>query len=146
MHARPSNRIAHGHHFYRAYFRNAILKQYEKFSTFLRNELCSNNLRDFGLRKSLDNLDAVRSTFQTLTSRFAGFQAQWLNVHVDFRCCSGSLCRSPLAPCAIPASKSTTPHHPSARSPAELTSAVDRPANPPCSPDQPSISPTATAA
>jgi hypothetical protein len=76
--------VAHGHHVYRAYFRNAFLKQYEKFSTFLRNELCSNNLRDFGLRKSLDNLDAVRSTFQTITSRFAGFQAQWLNVHVDF--------------------------------------------------------------
>ena len=30
-----------------------FLKQYEKFSTFLRNELCSNNLTDFGLRKEL---------------------------------------------------------------------------------------------
>jgi hypothetical protein len=26
----------------------------------------------------------VRRTFQTITSRFAGYQAQWLNVHVDF--------------------------------------------------------------
>jgi hypothetical protein len=34
----------------RVYFKNAFLKQYEKFSTFLRNELCSNNLADFGLR------------------------------------------------------------------------------------------------
>jgi hypothetical protein len=76
--------VAHGHHVYRAYFRNAFLKQYEKFSTFLRNELCSNNLRDFGLRKSLDHLDAVRHTFQAITGRFAGFQAQWLNVHTDF--------------------------------------------------------------
>ena len=50
----------------------------------LRNELCSNNLNDFGLRKGLDHLDAVRQTFQTITSRFAGYQAQWLNVHVDF--------------------------------------------------------------
>jgi hypothetical protein len=47
-------------------------------------ELCSNNLKDFGLKKGLDNLDAVRQKFQTVTSRFAGFQAQWLNVHVDF--------------------------------------------------------------
>jgi hypothetical protein len=70
------DQIAHGHHIYRAYFRNAFLKQYEKFSTFLRNELCSNNLKDFGPRKSLDHLDAVRHTFQTITSRFAGFQAQ----------------------------------------------------------------------
>ena len=65
------DRIEHGHHVYRAYFKNAFLKQYEKFSTFLRNELCSNNLADFGLRKGLDHLDAVRHTFQTITGHFA---------------------------------------------------------------------------
>ena len=32
----------------------------------------------------MDHLDAVRQTFQAITDRFAGFQAQWLNVHVDF--------------------------------------------------------------
>src|SRR5271166_1018629 len=78
------DRIEHGHHVFRAYFKNAFLKQYEKFSTFLRNELCSNNLADFGLKKGLDHLEAVRHTFQAITGRFAGFQAQWLNVHVDF--------------------------------------------------------------
>ena len=31
----------------------------------------------------MDDLLA-RQTFQTITSRFAGFQAQWFNVHVDF--------------------------------------------------------------
>src|SRR5262252_3231347 len=76
--------IEHGHHVFRAYFKHAVLRQYEKFSTFLRNELCSNNLKDFGLKKSLDNLQAVREKFQTITSRFATYQAQWLNVHVDF--------------------------------------------------------------
>jgi len=78
------DRIEHGHHVFRAYFKNALLKQYEKFSTFLRNELVSNNLADFRLKKGLDHLDAVRERFQTITARFAGFQAQWLNVHVDF--------------------------------------------------------------
>lgn len=78
------DQIAHGHHVLRVYFKNAFLKQYEKFSTFLRNELCSNNLADFGLRKGLDHLPAVRETFHAVTGRFAGFQAQWLNVHVDF--------------------------------------------------------------
>ena len=34
--------------------------------------------------RGLDHLDEVRQTFQTITSRFAGYQAQWLNVHVDF--------------------------------------------------------------
>ena len=78
------DQIEHGHHVFRAYWKNAFLKQYEKFSRFLRNELCSNNLRDFGLKKGLDHLDAVRKRFQTITDRFAAFQAQCLNVHVDF--------------------------------------------------------------
>jgi hypothetical protein len=78
------DQIAHGHHVFRVYFRNAVLRQYEKFSTYLRNELCSNNLYDFGLKKSLEHLDEVRQKFQVIISRFAGFQAQWLNVHVDF--------------------------------------------------------------
>jgi hypothetical protein len=76
--------IEHGHHVFRVYWKNALLRQYEKFSRFLRNELCSNNLHDFGLRKGLDHLDAVRKRFQAITDRFAGFQAQCLNVHVDF--------------------------------------------------------------
>ncbi len=78
------DQIEHGHHVFRAYFKSAFLKQYEKLSAFLRNELCSNNLYDFGLRKGLDNLDAIRATFQAITDRFAGYQAEWLNVHVDF--------------------------------------------------------------
>jgi hypothetical protein len=76
--------IDHGHHVFRANFKSALLRQYQKFSRFLRNEVLSNNLNDFGLRKGLDHLDAVRKRFQTITDRFAGFQAQCLNVHVDF--------------------------------------------------------------
>jgi hypothetical protein len=78
------DQIEHGHHVFRAYWKNAFLKQYEKLSRYLRNELCSNNLRDFGLKKGLDHLDAVRKRFQIITDRFAGFQAECLNVHVDF--------------------------------------------------------------
>src|SRR5450432_4346408 len=78
------DQIEHGHHVFRAYWKHAFLKQYEKCSRYLRNELCSNNLRDFGLKKGLDHLGAVRERFKTITDRFAGFQAQGLNVHVDF--------------------------------------------------------------
>ena len=77
-------RIDHGHHIFRAYFKNSFVKQYEKFSTFLRNELCSNNLRDLGLKKGLENLNAVRQRFQTITDRFASFQAECFNVHAEF--------------------------------------------------------------
>src|SRR5207248_5238210 len=78
------DQIEHGHYVFRAYFKHAFLKQYEKFSTFLRNELCSNNLADFGLKKGLEHLAAVRQKFLLITDRFAAFQAQTLNVHVDF--------------------------------------------------------------
>jgi hypothetical protein len=45
-------KIEHGHHVFRACAKNAVLRMYEKFSTFLRLEVLSNNLRDFG-QKSL---------------------------------------------------------------------------------------------
>jgi hypothetical protein len=78
------DQMDHGHHVFRAYWKQAFLKQYEKFSTYLRNELCSNNLSNFRLKKNLDNLPAVREKFLEITDRFAGFQAECLNVHVDF--------------------------------------------------------------
>jgi hypothetical protein len=45
--------IEHGHHVFRAASKKAWIKAYEKFSTFLRLEVCSNRLPDFGLRKGL---------------------------------------------------------------------------------------------
>src|SRR5271157_1637747 len=101
------DQIEHGHHVFRAYFKSAFLKQYEKFSTFLRNELCSNNLTDFGLKKGLDHLDAVRQTFQAITDRFAGFRRNGSTSTSTFLFCSGLLCPSPSARSAILASKST---------------------------------------
>jgi hypothetical protein len=74
----------HGHHVLRAYAKNAVMRMYEKFSTFLRLEALSNNLKDFGLKKGLDNLDKVRRTLAAVTDRFAAFEAQALDVHVDF--------------------------------------------------------------
>jgi len=77
-------RIDHGHHVLRAYFKHAFVKQYEKFQTFLRIELCSNDLKDFFLKKGIQHLTAVRTHFLPITDRFASFEAQALQVHVDF--------------------------------------------------------------
>jgi hypothetical protein len=77
-------KIEHGHHVFRACGKNAVLRMYEKFTTFLRLEALSNNLKDFGLKKSLDNLEAVREKLAAATDRFAAFEAEALNVHVDF--------------------------------------------------------------
>jgi hypothetical protein len=94
LHKRLSGKLSsvlekthHGHHVLRAYAKNAVMRMYEKFSTFLRLEALSNNLRDFGLNKGLDNLDQVRRTLAAVTDRFAAFEAQALNVHVDFPLC-----------------------------------------------------------
>ncbi len=77
-------RIDHGHHVLRAYFKHAFVKQYEKFQTFLRIEVCSNDLKDFFLKKGIQHLAAVRTKFLPIADRFASFEAQALQVHVDF--------------------------------------------------------------
>jgi hypothetical protein len=77
-------RTEHGHHVLRAYAKSAVMRMYEKFSTFLRLEALSNNLYDFGLNRGLDNLDQVRQTLTAVTDRFAAFEARALDVHVDF--------------------------------------------------------------
>ena len=77
-------RVDHGLPVFRTWCRNSFLKQYEKAATFLRLELVSNNVRDFRLKKSLIHWDAMRRSFQEITDRFAGVQAQNLNVHGQF--------------------------------------------------------------
>ena len=77
-------RVDHGMHVFRTHCRNSFLKQYEKAATFLRLELVSNNVRDFRLKKSLAHWEAMRQRFQEITDRFAGVQAQNLNVHGQF--------------------------------------------------------------
>jgi hypothetical protein len=77
-------KIDHGHHVFRVCGRNAVLRMDEKFSTFLRLEALSNNLKDFRLKKSLENLAAVRQRLAAVMDRFAAFEAEALNVHVDF--------------------------------------------------------------
>ncbi len=57
---------------------------YEKFSTFLPVEVCVNRMKDLGLNKGLKNLEYLRQRLVAITDRFAGFEAQSLNVHVDF--------------------------------------------------------------
>ncbi len=77
-------RIQEGHYVLRAHFKNAFLKQYEKFQTFLRHELCSNDLKDFFLKKGLKNLSTVRTHFLTIVNRFTAFQAHTFQIHGDF--------------------------------------------------------------
>lgn len=92
-------RVEHGQHVFRAYWKNAFVKQYEKYSTFLRNEVTSNNLWDFGLKKRLEHLGAAREKFLEVLDRFAAQQAENLNVHQEFAL---------LSRIALPIQKGTT--------------------------------------
>jgi hypothetical protein len=77
-------KLDRGHHVMRIYCKNLVGRMYEKFSTFLRIEVCVNRMKDLSLNKGLENLGALRKTLIGITDRFAGFEAQSLNVHVDF--------------------------------------------------------------
>jgi hypothetical protein len=77
-------KLHHGHHVLRFYSKSLLARMYEKFATFLRLEVCVNRLKDLGLNKGLENLNALRQKLMAVTDRLAGFEADLLNVHVDF--------------------------------------------------------------
>lgn len=77
-------RIDQGHHIFHAHFKNSYVKQYEKYRTFLRMEICTNNTYDLRIQKSIEHMEEVRNTSKEILDRFAGFQAESLNSHFDF--------------------------------------------------------------
>ena len=102
-------KVEHGHHVLRAYSNKATLRMYQKWTTFLRLEVLSNRLKDFGLNKGLENLDAVRHRLRAVTDRFAAFEAEALNTpHRLPRCFSAWPCRFPTVAAAFPGSRFMT--------------------------------------
>jgi hypothetical protein len=77
-------KLDHGHHVLRVYCKSLVARMYEKFPTYLRLEICVNRLKDLGLNKGLKNLNALRQRLLPVGDRFAAFEAELLNVHVDF--------------------------------------------------------------
>jgi len=77
-------KVDHGHHVLRVYCKGLVARLYEKFPTFLRVEICVNRMKDLGLNKGLDQLEALRQKLIAATDRMAEFEAELLNVHVEF--------------------------------------------------------------
>jgi hypothetical protein len=77
-------KVDHGHHVLRIYCKSLLARLYEKFATFLRLEVCVNRLKELGLNKGFENLNALRQKLMAVTDRLAGFEADLLNVHLDF--------------------------------------------------------------
>src|SRR5438046_5797048 len=78
------DRLDHGHHVLRVYCKGLVARTYEKFATFLRLEICVNRLKDLGLNKGLETLQALRQKLLRATDRLVGLEAELLNVPVDF--------------------------------------------------------------
>jgi hypothetical protein len=102
------DRIEHGHHVFRAYFKNAFLKQYEKFATFLRTSWSpttspiSTSGRDW--TTSRPRASGSRTSPAALpASRHNGSTSM-----LTFHCCNASRFPSPSARFATPASGSKT--------------------------------------
>src|SRR6202023_1314970 len=102
------DRIEHGHHVFRAYFKNAFLKQYEKFATFLRNELSpttspiSVSKRDWTISMPSASVSKPSPIALPASTRKGSISMS------TFRCCSASPCQHPSARSAIPRSRSPT--------------------------------------
>ena len=71
-------KLDHGHDVLRVYCKSLVARLYEKFSTFLRLEICVNRLQDLGLNKGLQNLDALRKKPVVVTDHLAGLEAELL--------------------------------------------------------------------
>ena len=70
------DQIDHGHHVLRFYCKNLIGRMYEKFSTFLRLEICVNRVKGLGLNKGLENLSPLRDKLTSAADRFATLEAE----------------------------------------------------------------------
>ena len=46
----------------RSHYRNSFIKQYVRDHLILRTEAATNNVTDYGFKKAVDNLPALRST------------------------------------------------------------------------------------
>jgi hypothetical protein len=77
-------KLDHGHHVLRVYCKSLVARMYEKFATFLRLEIGVNRMKDLGLNKGLENLPALRQKLVAATDHLASFEAEMLNVQVDF--------------------------------------------------------------
>lgn len=78
-------RLDAARHVLRSYWRHSFVKQYEKANRFLRLEVVCNELqKDFKLNKTLPYWQPMRERLARIVDRFAGVQAESLNVHGNF--------------------------------------------------------------
>src|SRR5271166_5568402 len=58
----------------RSHYRNVFIKQYVRDHLILRTEAATNNVTDYGVRKAVDNLPALRNTLSAINDNYLNAQ------------------------------------------------------------------------
>jgi len=79
-------RNENGYHVFKSWFKRSSIKQYQKFSNFLRYELTCNNLPDIKIKKSLQHLPQIKEKAEEVLDRYCETEALMMNCHsaVDY--------------------------------------------------------------
>jgi len=67
----------------RSYYRNGFIKQYVRDHLILRTEASSNNVNDYGLTKTVEQLAAVRTTLSAVNDKYLNVQQDILETFID---------------------------------------------------------------
>ena len=67
----------------RSHYKNGFIKQYVRDNRMLRTEAATNNVKDYGVRKAVENLPALRQTLRNITQRYQDVQQDILESFVD---------------------------------------------------------------
>ena len=92
----------------RSHYRNGFIKQYVRDPLILRTEAATNNVTDYGVKKAVDNLPALRSTLSAINDNYLNVQQDIVETFLD-RGQLRNLAQPTITPpeSALPASSST---------------------------------------
>ena len=67
----------------RSHYRNGFIKQYVRDHLILRTEAATNNVTDYGVRKAVDNLTALRDTLSAINDNYLDVQQDIIETFID---------------------------------------------------------------
>ena len=67
----------------RSHYANGFIKQYVRDHLILRTEPASNNVKDYGVNKAVENLSVLRNTLSAITDNYLKVQQDILETFID---------------------------------------------------------------
>lgn len=75
--------IEQGYYVFKSFFKRCSVKQYRKFTNFLRFELTCNHLPDLKIKKALEHLPEFEQKAEQVLDRYTETEALMMNCHAD---------------------------------------------------------------